>query len=107
MEHTAADTLAEALEELASGTARTRPISVSLPGPLLDALQALAQDGRITSTSAAVTEALTKWIYNQLLRLTLDELYEEQPDLRPTPERVAAMARRVGVTLPSEGNQVA
>jgi predicted transcriptional regulator len=68
MEHTAADALATALEELARGTARTRPISVSLPGPLLDALQSLAQDGRITSTSAAVTEALTRWIHNQLLR---------------------------------------
>lgn len=107
MEHTAADALAEALEELARGTARTRPVSVSLPGPLLDALQSLAQDGKVSSTSAAVTEALTNWIHNQLLRLTLDEIYDEQPDLRPTPERVTAMARRVGITLPREGHEVA
>lgn len=107
MEQTVADALAAALDELARGTARTRPISVSLPGPLLDALQALAQDGRISSTSAAVTEALIKWIHNQLLRLTLDEIYDEHPDLRPTPEQVIAMARRVGISVPHEGSEVA
>lgn len=107
MEHTAAEALAAALDELARGTARTRPISVSLPGPLLDALQSLAQDGRISSTSAAVTEALTRWLHNKLLRLTLDEIYDEHPDLQPTPERVAAMARRVGITVPHEGHEVA
>ena len=106
MEHTTADALAKALEELASGTARTRPVSVSLPGPLLDALQSLAQHGKVSSTSAAITEALTRWIHNQLLRLTLDEIYDEQPDLRPTPERVAAMARRVGIILPGKENEV-
>ncbi len=107
MEHTPVDALATALDELARGSARTRPISVSLPGPLLDALQSLAQDGRISSTSAAVTEALTTWLHNKLLRLTLDEIYDEHPDLRPTPERVAAMARRVGITMPPEEDEVA
>lgn len=107
MEYAAAEAIATALDELAQGTARTRPISVSLPGPLLDALQSLAQDGRIGSTSAAVTEALTRWLHNKLLRLTLDEIYDEHPDLRPTPQRVAAMARRVGITVPHEGDEVA
>ncbi|MGH3821734.1 MAG: ribbon-helix-helix domain-containing protein [Pseudonocardiaceae bacterium] len=107
MEHTTADAIATALDELTQGSARTRPISVSLPGPLLDALQSLAQDGRISSTSAAVTEALTKWLHNKLLRLTLDEIYDEHPDLRPTPERVAAMAQRVGIAVPHQGDEVA
>jgi hypothetical protein len=99
MEHTLADALATALDELARGTARMRPMSVSLPGPLLGALQSLAQEGRISSTSTAATEALTRWIHNQLLRLTLDEIYYEHPDQRPPPERVAAMARRIGITV--------
>lgn len=107
MEQTAAAALVAALDELAGGSARTRPISVSVPGPLLDALQSLAQHGRISSTSAAVTEALTIWLHNKLLRLTLDEIYDEQPDLRPTPERIAAMAQRLGVTVPRDGNEVA
>jgi Arc/MetJ-type ribon-helix-helix transcriptional regulator len=93
--------------ELARGTARTRPISVSLPGPLLDALQSLAQEGRISSTSAAVTEALTRRLHNQLLRLTLDEIYDEHPDLRPAQERVAAMTRRVGTTVLPDEDEVA
>lgn len=74
-------------------------MELNTPGDVL----ATAQDGRISSTSAAVTEALTTWLHNKLLRLTLDEIYDEHPDLRPTPERVSTMARCVGITMPHQG----
>lgn len=106
MENPAADTLARALAELAGG-ARTRPISVSLPGPLIDAIQALVEDKAASSTSAVVTEALTSWVHNRLLRTTLDEIYDGQPDLRPTIDDIEAMARRVGIVGPTGGDAVA
>lgn len=59
------------------------------------------------STSAAVTEALTGWIHNRLLRFTLDEIYREDPELRPTAEEIAAMARRVGIVLGTDGDAAA
>jgi hypothetical protein len=99
----AAEALAQALEQLSEGAARTRPVSVSLPGPLVEALQLLTSEGVVSSTSAAATQALTQWAYNKLLRLDLDELYDKQPDLRPHPEQVGAMAKRLGLSLPREG----
>jgi Arc/MetJ-type ribon-helix-helix transcriptional regulator len=103
---TSAEALAEALQRVAKG-ARTRPVSVSLPGPLVEALQQLTDAGLVASTSAAATEALTQWAYNHLLRLTLNEVYEEQPELRPSPEQVRAMATRLGVVLPQTAHEVA
>ncbi|MGH8910519.1 MAG: hypothetical protein ACRD0K_29505 [Egibacteraceae bacterium] len=107
MKATAAEAMAQALEQLSEGTSRTRPVSVSLPGPLVEALQKLTEEGVVSSTSAAATEALTQWAYNKLLRLALDEMYDEQPDLRPRPERVWAMAERLGVSLPRPASEVA
>ena len=101
------DALVRALDALAAGSTRTRPVSVSLPGPLIDALHTLVEKGTVSSTSAATTEALTQWVHNRLLRLTLDEIYADQPDLRPSPADVETMARRVGVVLPTAGNAVA
>lgn len=71
---TVADKLADALERLSQGETRTRPVSMSLPGPLADALTQLSEAGVVPSTSAAATEALTQWAYNRLLRLSLDEI---------------------------------
>lgn len=99
MSETATEQLADALERLSRGGARTRPVSVSLPTPLADALGQLAEAGVVHSTSAAATEALTAWAYNRLLRLTLDEIYRESPDLRPSPERVRALADELGVSM--------
>lgn len=101
-----AEALAHALADL-ERVSRTRPISVSLPGPLIDALQGLVEDRVVTSASAAVAEALTGWLHNRLLRLTLDEIYADQPDLRPDAADIDSMARRVGVILPADGNAVA
>ena len=97
---TVADKLADALERLSQGETRTRPVSMSLPGPLADALTQLSEAGVVPSTSAAATEALTQWAYNRLLRLSLDEIYQENPDLRPSPERVREVANRLRVSLP-------
>lgn len=95
----AAELLADALARLQRGEGRTRPVSVSLPSALVDALGELGNAGVVPSTSAAATEALTHWAYNRLLRLWLDELYAEDPDARPTPEQVQAMADRLGVAI--------
>lgn len=102
---TAAEHLAVALERLEQGETRTRPVSVSLPGPLADALAQLAEAGVVHSTSSAATEALTRWAYNRLLRLSLDEVYEESPDLRPSDEDVRALAGRLGVRLPRQPDE--
>ncbi|MGH8895805.1 MAG: hypothetical protein ACRDZ4_01985 [Egibacteraceae bacterium] len=107
MKATVAEAMTRALEQLSEGATRTRPVSVSLPGPLVEALQQLTEAGVVPSTSAAATEALTHWAYNRLLRLTLDEIYDEQPELRPLPERVRAMAERLGVSLPRAAGEVA
>lgn len=107
MSTTAAEALIQALEQLSEGTARTRPVSISLPASLAEALQRLADAGIVPSTSAAATEALTHWAYNRLLRLTLDEIFDEHPELRPSPERVRAMADRLGISLPRPNNEVA
>lgn len=107
MKAAATEKMADALEKLSEGATRTRPVSVSLPGPLVEALQQLTEAGVVASTSAAATEALTQWAYNQLLRLTLDEMYDERPELRPRPERVRAMAARLGVSLALTSEEVA
>ena len=97
--------LTHALEQLDQAGARTRPVSISLPGPLVEALQRLVEDGEIASTSAAATEALTTWAYNRLLRLGLEEIYADQPDLRPGRDEVEEMAAALGVHLrPAPGH---
>jgi hypothetical protein len=95
-----ADKLADTLERLSQGETRTRPVSISLPGPLAEALTQLSEAGIVPSTSAAATEALTQWAYNRLLRLTLDEIYQDSPDLRPSPDRVRELADRLKVSVP-------
>lgn len=80
---------------------------MSLPAPLADALAQLADAGIVHSTSAAATEALTTWWYNRLLRLTLDEFYQDDPDLRPSSERVRALADELGVRLHGQPGKAA
>ena len=103
----AADKLADALERLSRGETRTRPVSISLPGPLADALTDLSEAGVVHSTSSAATEALTQWAYNRLLRLSLDEIYEDHPDLRPSSDNVRALADQLGVSLQRSSGEVA
>lgn len=98
----AAEVLAAAVAAVTAGQTRTRPVSMSLPAPLADALQDLAASGVIDSASAVTTRALLAWSHNELLRLSLDELYEQQPDLRPAPDRVREVAAEFGVALPTD-----
>ncbi|CAN5741205.1 hypothetical protein BH23ACT10_BH23ACT10_30410 [soil metagenome] len=95
-----ANQLSDALEAVSAGDTRTQPVSTSLPTPLVEAFRALTTAGVVPSISAATTQALTRMGYNLLLRLALDEIYDEHPDARPTEHDIHAMAQRLGVALP-------
>lgn len=92
-------TLEAAFDAVQRG-AQTRPVSVTLPGPLADAFRALADAGVVDSVSEATTRALLDALQSQIIGLRLDALYAEEPDARPSEEEVAAMAARAGVQLP-------
>lgn len=76
---------------------RTRPVSVSIPEPLIEALQAVVAAGGAPSTSAAVSSAVTTWVRNRLLQAQLEEIYAEHPDLRPTEEGIARTLAGLGL----------
>lgn len=92
-----AEVLIEALGRLDRGDGKVAGISVTVPAPLVDALRSLSASGRISSTSAAVTEAVRSWASNQLLREALDEIYEDEPQVRPSEAAVASARRRLGL----------
>lgn len=97
---TTAETLAETLETLDRGRHRTRPVSMSVPEPLIDAVQRLVADGVVSSASAAVTAALTVWLRNQILHLQLEEVFAEHPDLRPTEQEIQQTLSDLGLHRP-------
>jgi hypothetical protein len=92
------DELTEALAAARRG-ATTRPVSVTLPGPLADAFRLLADQGVIDSVSDATTHALEDALQAIIVGMRLDAIYEEHPDERPSDAEVAEMAERAGVTL--------
>ncbi|CAN5754681.1 hypothetical protein BH24ACT15_BH24ACT15_32340 [soil metagenome] len=51
----------------------------------------------IDSSSAAASTAIEQWLRRLMIRLTLDEVYSEDPDLRPDQDAVAAMAEEMGL----------
>lgn len=71
--------------------------SVTLDAPVARAVERLVQDGRAASFSAAINAAAARWVANQQLRAALDELYEQEPESRPSPQAVAAAARELGL----------
>jgi plasmid stabilization system protein ParE len=93
------DALADLLADLDGGQASTRPVSIALPAPLADALLLLTESGVLTSTSAAASAELERLVRNLALRLQLDELYRDRPDLRPDEETVAAVRARNRVVI--------
>jgi plasmid stabilization system protein ParE len=93
------DALADLLADLDGGQASTRPVSIALPAPLADALRLLTESGVLTSTSAAASAELERLVRNLALRLQLDELYRDRPDLRPDEETVAAVRARNRVVI--------
>ena len=95
-----AELLADALDVLEAGQRRTRPVSVSVPEPLIDAVQCLVATGTVPSTSAAVTDALTSWLRNRVLHLQLEELFAEHPDLRPTEQEIHETLAQLGLRRP-------
>ena len=87
--HPDLEALTDLLARLDAGDVTTRPVSVALPVSLAEALRLLVEAGLLPSTSAAASAELERVARNLLLRLQLDELYQEHPDLRPTEAAVA------------------
>ncbi|MGH8907449.1 MAG: hypothetical protein ACRD0K_13220 [Egibacteraceae bacterium] len=85
------DAVAELLARLDAGDVGTRPVSVALPVPLAEALRLLVEAGLLPSTSAAASAQLERVARNLVLRLQLDDVYRQHPDLRPSEEAVAAV----------------
>lgn len=88
--------LTEALEASRQGAA-TKPVSVTLPGPLADAYRLLADQGLIDSVSVATTRALEEALQAVVVGMRLDAIYDEHPEARPTPEESDALARQAGL----------
>lgn len=72
-------------------------VSLTIPRPLVDVLKQLDSAGVIDSSSAAASTAIEQWLRRLMIRLTLDEVYEEDPDLRPDQDAIAAMAEEIGL----------
>lgn len=87
------EALGDLLEQLDAGQAPTRPVSVSLPVPLIEALRLLVDAQLLPSTSAVAAAQLERLVRNRALRLHLDELYAEHPELRPDEEMIAEAMR--------------
>jgi Arc/MetJ-type ribon-helix-helix transcriptional regulator len=94
--------VADALDSVAAGQQRTRPVSVSIPEPLIDAVQRLVADGAVGSTSSAMTSALAAWLRNQVLHAQLEEVFAEHPDLRPTEDGIAQTLTELGLRRADE-----
>lgn len=72
---------------------RKAKISVTVDEGLWEEVQALVDKTSAAETvSAAVERSLAMWLANQRLAMVLDELYEQDPDARPTAEEVARAA---------------
>ncbi len=93
------DDLADALAQARKG-APTRPVSVTLPGPLADAFRMLADHGVIESVSEATTHALEDALQAVVVGMRLDAIYAEHPDARPSEVDIAAMAKAAGLATP-------
>lgn len=77
---------------------RKTKISVTVDEELWEEVQALVDKTSAAETaSAAVERSLAMWLANQRLAMVLDELYEEDPDARPTAEEVARVAEVLGL----------
>lgn len=83
--------LGELLARLDAGDVSTKPVSVALPVSLAEALRLLVEAGLLPSTSAAASAELERIVRNLALRLQLDRLYNEHPDLRPAEPAVEAV----------------
>jgi hypothetical protein len=93
------DELTEALAATRRG-ATTKPVSVTLPAPLAEAFRLLATRGLIDSVSDATAHALEEALQAMIIGMRLDAVYAEHPEVQPTDEEIAEMARRGGVILP-------
>lgn len=69
--------------------------SITLDPEVAKGVDELVAQGLADSFSAALNDAATRWVYKQRLRQVLDEIYEEDPSLRPTPEAIARATQRL------------
>lgn len=88
--------LVDALEA-SRGGAVTKPVSVTLPAPLAEALRLLVDAGRIGSVSEVAARALDEVLQAHVVALRLESLYADAPDAEPGEAAIEAMARRAGV----------
>ena len=71
--------------------------SVTLDADVAQAVDQLVDEGAAESFSAAINDAAARWVANQQLAHALDELYESDPDARPSAEAVKAAAANLGL----------
>jgi Arc/MetJ-type ribon-helix-helix transcriptional regulator len=69
--------------------------SITLDPEVAKGVDELVAQGLVDSFSAAINEAATRWVYNRRLRQVLDEIYEEDPSARPTPEEIARAEQKL------------
>ncbi len=67
--------------------------SVTLDPDVAEAVDRHVKAGAAASFSAAINESAGRWAANQDLRTTLDEIYAETPDARPSETEIEAAAR--------------
>ncbi len=92
------DRLTRALEQTRAG-APTKPVSVTLPAPLAEALRLLADEGLIDSVSVVAAQALEDVLQARVVGMRLDGLYARHPEAAPGEAEIAAAAARAEVQL--------
>ena len=84
------------IRDVGGGGSRRR-LTVTIDAALVEEVGALVRQGCASSVSRAVEEALGWWVRNQWLRLDLDRLLEEHPEVRPTDEQIREAERLLGL----------
>lgn len=69
--------------------------SVTLDPDVAAAVDRHVQLGTAESFSAAINDAAFRWAANQDLRAVLDEIYEQDPEARPSEDDLAAARQRL------------
>lgn len=89
--------VAESVIRDVGGGGSRRRVTATIDAALAGEVGALVRQGCALSVSRAVEEALGWWVRNQWLRLDLDRLQEEHPEVRPTDEQIRQAERLLGL----------
>lgn len=92
-------TLPPAASERAEGRPRkpAQKRSVTLDPEVAASVAEHVARGAAPSFSAAINHAAARWVANQDLSRALDELYEQDPDARPSEDAVLRAATKLGL----------